>query len=64
MDFEKSLKELEGIAEKMSSGEMGLAKAVETFKRGMELVRALPQRAGSGRAGCGEADKNQGGRNP
>lgn len=38
MDFEKSLKELEAIAENMSAGRMGLEESIAAFKKGMDIV--------------------------
>ena len=39
MEFEKHLKELEVMTEKMASGQLDLKKSVETFKKGMELIK-------------------------
>ncbi len=39
MDFEKNLKELEKISEKMSSGELGLKESIETFKKALQLIK-------------------------
>lgn len=38
MEFEKHLKELENLADKMSSGQIGLNESLETFKQGMKLI--------------------------
>jgi len=39
MEFEKHLQELEEINSKMSSGELKLKESIETFKKGMELIK-------------------------
>ena len=39
MDFEKNLKELEKISEQMSTGELSLKESIETFQKGMELIK-------------------------
>ena len=38
MEFEKNLKELEDIVEKMSSGQMSLTESLDSFKKGMGFV--------------------------
>ena len=38
-EFEKSLKELETIVEKMESGDQSLETSLKDFERGMELAR-------------------------
>ena len=38
-EFEKSLKELETIVEKMEAGDQPLETSLEDFERGMELAR-------------------------
>lgn len=38
MEFEKNLKELEKMAEQMSSGQIGLQESIETFKKGIKLI--------------------------
>lgn len=38
MEFEKALKNLEKINEKMASGELGLKESIETFKKGVDLI--------------------------
>ena len=38
MEFEKNLKELEKMTEKMSSGQFNLKESIETFKKGMNLI--------------------------
>ena len=38
-DFEKSLKELETIVERMESGDQALEASLKDFERGMELVK-------------------------
>lgn len=38
MEFEKNLKELEKMAEQMSSGQLGLNESIETFKKGVKLI--------------------------
>ena len=37
--FEKSLKELNTIVDKMEDGELSLEKALQSFERGVELTR-------------------------
>ncbi|MDP6948543.1 MAG: exodeoxyribonuclease VII small subunit [Arenicellales bacterium] len=39
-DFEKSLKELEAIVERMEAGDQPLETSIKDFERGMTLVRA------------------------
>ena len=39
MELEKNLKELEILAEKMSSGELTLKESLEAFKKGMILIQ-------------------------
>ena len=39
MEFEKSLKELEQMNEQMSSGELSLKESIETFKKGVQLIK-------------------------
>ena len=39
MEFEKNLKELEELTEKMSGGHLNLKESVESFKRGMKLIK-------------------------
>lgn len=43
LDFEASLLELQGIVEKMESGEQTLEEALASFQRGVELTRACQQ---------------------
>ena len=38
-DFEAALAELEGLVEKIERGEQGLAEALQSFQRGIELTR-------------------------
>jgi len=38
-DFESALKELEGIVERMESGELSLEQSLQEFERGIELSR-------------------------
>ena len=38
-DFEKALEELEGLVEKLESGELDLDQSLAQFKRGIELTR-------------------------
>lgn len=40
LDFEASLKELEGLVEALESGELSLADSLDRFKRGVELSRS------------------------
>jgi len=39
IDFESSLKELEKIAEKLESGELGLDMAIREYEKGMEYAK-------------------------
>ena len=39
IDFEKSLKELEGIVEELESGELSLEKSLKSFEQGIKLTR-------------------------
>ncbi len=39
MEFEKSLKDLEKIVEKMSEEQISLTEAIKSFKKGMEIVK-------------------------
>ena len=41
MDYEKKLKELEDIIEKLESGEVGFDNAIQMFERGAELCKDL-----------------------
>lgn len=41
MEYEKQLKELEEIIEKLESGEIGFDDAVKMFERGAELCKNL-----------------------
>ena len=43
LDFEAALHELQGIVEKMESGEQTLEEALASFQRGVELTRACQQ---------------------
>lgn len=43
LDFEAALTELQGIVEKMESGEQTLEEALASFQRGVELTRACQQ---------------------
>lgn len=43
VDFEAALAELQGIVEKMESGEQTLEEALASFQRGVELTRACQQ---------------------
>ena len=38
MEFEKNLKQLEKMAEQMSSGQLDLKESIETFKNGVQLI--------------------------
>ncbi len=40
-DFEKSLKRLEEIANKIGSGDLSLDESLELYKEGQELVKQL-----------------------
>lgn len=42
-DFEAALAELQGIVEKMESGEQTLEEALASFQRGVELTRTCQQ---------------------
>ncbi len=42
-DFEAALAELEGIVQKMESGEQSLEDALKSFQRGVELTRVCQQ---------------------
>jgi len=42
-DFEKSLKELEGLVEKMEQGDLSLEDSLSHFERGVQLSRACQQ---------------------
>ena len=39
-DFEKALKELESLVEKMEKGDLGLEESLKHFERGIALTRA------------------------
>ncbi len=39
-DFEKALKELEGLVEAMEHGDLSLEQSLKDFERGIELTRA------------------------
>lgn|GEM_PF-163209 len=39
IDFEKSLEKLEGIVEKLESGELSLEKSLKEFEQGMDLYK-------------------------
>lgn len=39
-DFEKTLKELEQLVEKMEAGELGLEDSLKQFERGIALTRS------------------------
>lgn len=43
LDFEAALAELQGIVQKMESGEQTLEEALASFQRGVELTRACQQ---------------------
>lgn len=43
LDFEAALLELQGIVEKMESGQQSLEEALASFQRGVELTRACQQ---------------------
>ncbi len=43
LNFEAALLELQGIVEKMESGEQTLEEALAAFQRGIELARACQQ---------------------
>lgn len=43
LNFEAALLELQGIVEKMESGEQTLEEALAAFQRGVELARACQQ---------------------
>ena len=38
-DFEKSLRELEALVQKMESGELSLEESLQEFERGVQLTR-------------------------
>lgn len=40
VDFEKALKELEALVERMEQGEISLEDSLKHFERGIELTRA------------------------
>ena len=40
MEFEKNLKDLEKIVEKMSGEQISLTEAIKSFKKGMEIVKS------------------------
>ena len=40
IDFEASLKELEGLVERMEEGELSLEESLKSYERGIELSRA------------------------
>lgn len=42
-DFEKSLKELEALVERMEKGELSLEESLKHFERGIELTRGCQQ---------------------
>ena len=42
-DFEKSLKELEQLVEKMEEGDLSLEESLKQFERGIALTRACQQ---------------------
>lgn len=42
-DFEKSLKELESLVERMEQGEQSLEQSLKDFERGIELTRQCQQ---------------------
>ena len=42
-DFEKSLKELENLVEKMEQGDLSLEDSLSHFERGVQLSRACQQ---------------------
>ena len=42
-DFDKSLKELESLVEKMEQGELSLEDSLSHFERGVQLSRACQQ---------------------
>ena len=39
IDFEEAVKELEGLVERMETGELGLEDSLRAFERGVELTR-------------------------
>ncbi|MEA3421186.1 MAG: exodeoxyribonuclease VII small subunit [Acidobacteriota bacterium] len=41
MDFEKSLKRLEGIVEKLDEGDVSLENSLELFEEGMKILGSL-----------------------
>lgn len=43
VDFEKSLKELETLVERMENGELSLEDSLQDFERGVELTRKCQQ---------------------
>lgn len=43
LDFEAALLELQGIVEKMESGQQSLEESLASFQRGVELTRACQQ---------------------
>ena len=42
--FEDSLKQLEGLVERLEEGEISLEESLQDFERGVALVRALRER--------------------
>lgn len=42
-DFEKSLKELEQLVERMEQGDLSLEQSLKDFERGIELTRSCQQ---------------------
>ncbi|NLO79880.1 MAG: exodeoxyribonuclease VII small subunit [Xanthomonadaceae bacterium] len=42
-DFERALKELEELVERMEQGELSLEESLKTFERGIELTRSCQQ---------------------
>ena len=42
-DFEKSLTELEGLVEKMETGDLSLEESLKHFERGVSLTKACQQ---------------------
>ena len=43
-DFEKSVKDLEGIIEKLSEGELTLKESVELYEKGIKLAKAMEKK--------------------
>jgi exodeoxyribonuclease VII small subunit len=44
IDFDAGLKKLEGIVQKLDTGELSLEDSIKVFEEGIELVRALAKK--------------------